>query len=116
MSFIQLICITATLTFLAIIFRLIIQKKLREEFSIIWIMCAIILNVFAFWRNGIAVLASFFGVYYPPSIIFMFLFFAIIVYCLHLSLIISKQKNQIKNLTQEFALMNEKINKLKQNE
>jgi hypothetical protein len=111
MSCIQAISITATVIFLAIVARLVIKKQLREEFSIIWIMCALILNLFAFWRKGIDVLANFFGVYYPPAIIFMFLFFALIVYSLHLSIIISKQKDQIKNLTQEVALINEKITK-----
>jgi hypothetical protein len=115
MSFIQIVSIVCTFLFLLIVFRLIIQKKLREEFSIIWIFCAIFLNLFAFWRGGIEVLAKFFGVYYPPAIIFIFLFFALIVYCLHLSLIVSRHRNEIKNLTQEVALINEVLNKIKSN-
>jgi hypothetical protein len=109
MTFIQAISISTTILFLLIVTRLIIKKKLREEFSIIWILCALVLNLFAFWRKGIEVLAHFFGVYYPPAIIFMMLFFALIVYCLHLSIIITKQKDQLKTLTQEVALINDKL-------
>ncbi len=110
MSFIQIVSITGTLFFLLIIFRLISKKRLREEFSVIWILCSLFLNLFAFWRDGIEVLADFFGVYYPPAIIFIMLFVALIVYCLHLSIIISKQKEDIKNLTQEVAFISQKLN------
>lgn len=111
MSFIQIVSITATSIFLLLIFRLIIKKRLREEFSVIWILCSLFLNIFAFWRDGIEVLARFFGIYYPPSIIFIMLFIALIVYCLHLSIVLSKQKNDIKNLTQEISFINEKLEK-----
>jgi hypothetical protein len=69
------------------------------------------LNVFAFWREGIDVLAHFFGIFYPPAILFIMLFMALIVYSLHLSIILSKQKNDIKNLTQEISFINEKLEK-----
>lgn len=111
MSFIQIVSITATSVFLVLIFRLIIKKRLREEFSVIWILCSLFLNIFAFWREGIEVLARFFGIYYPPSIIFIMLFIALIVYSLHLSIVLSKQKNDIKNLTQEISFINEKLEK-----
>lgn len=105
METIQIISVLFSLLFLIVVFRLIFKKKLREEFSIIWIMCAIVLNVFAFWKHGIDKFASFLGVYYAPSLLFMFMFAAIISYCLHLSKIISKQSNDIKNLTQQLAIL-----------
>ena len=111
MSFIQIVSITATSIFLLLIFRLIIKKRLREEFSVIWILCSLFLNIFAFWRDGIDVLAHFFGIFYPPAILFIMLFIALIVYSLHLSIILSKQKNDIKNLTQEISFINEKLEK-----
>jgi hypothetical protein len=113
METIQILSITLTLIFLGIIFRLVAKKKLREEFSLIWIFCAIFLNVFAFWRKGIEVLAEFFGVYYPPSIIYLVLFLAIILYCLHLSILLSRQREQIKNLTQDMAIMNSYLQQTK---
>jgi hypothetical protein len=105
MSLIQLISIALTVAFLLVIFRLVARKKLREEFSLIWLFCAIFLNVFAFWRKGIDTIADYFGVFYGPSIIYLVLFLAIIVYCLHLSILLTRQREQIKNLTQEMAIM-----------
>jgi hypothetical protein len=114
MSFIQYISIGTTLTFLFIVFRLVAKRQLREEFSIIWVIAAICLNIVAFWRDSIEVLATFFGVYYPPSVLYIGLFLLIIIYCLHLSILISRQRTQIKNLTQEIALLNERLNKMEQ--
>lgn len=110
MEVIQLVSVFFSVVFLLIVFRLVLKKQLREEFSIIWILCAIVFNVFAFWKSGIDYLASILGVYYAPSLLFMFLFAALICYCLHLSKIISKQHNDIKNLTQQMAILESKIN------
>jgi hypothetical protein len=113
MSFIQIVSIIFTLLFLGFVFRLILKRKLREEFSIIWIFCALFLNLFAFWRDGIEVLARFFGIFYPPAIIFMALFIAIIIYCLHLSVLISRHREEIKNVTQEVAILKQELEQIK---
>jgi hypothetical protein len=105
---IQIVCIIFTLFFLFFIFRLIVKGKLREEFSIIWIITGLVLNVFSFWRGGLDLIAKFLGVFYAPSLLFMFLFFAIIVYLVHLSVIITRQQDKIKTLAQEIALLKEK--------
>lgn len=115
MSFIQIVSIIFTLLFLGIVFRLVMKRKLREEFSIIWIFCALFLNLFAFWRDGIEVLADFFGIFYPPAIIFMVLFIAIIIYSLHLSVLISRHREEIKNVTQELAILKQDLEQIKLN-
>lgn len=105
---IQLIAIGFTLLFLFFIFRLIVKGKLREEFSIIWIITAIVLNIFSFWRSGLDVIASMLGVFYAPSLLFMLLFVAVIMYLVHLSVLNTKQQDKIKVLSQEIALLKEK--------
>lgn len=108
-SLIQLLAISFTLLFLFSIFRLIIKGRLREEFSIIWIITAIVLNIFSFWRNGLDLIANILGVYYAPSLLFMLLFVSIILYLVHLSVLNTKQQDKIKLLAQEIALLKEKI-------
>lgn len=107
---IQLVCIAFTLLFLLFIFRLIVKGRLREEFSIIWIITAVIFNIFSFWRGGLDLIARLLGVYYAPSLLFMLLFCAVILYLVHLSVINTKQHDKIKSLSQEIALLKEKLN------
>ena len=106
---IQILSIVGSLLFMFFIFRLIVKGKLREEYSIIWIVCTLVLLLFAFWRNGLDVIAKLLGVYYPPALIFLGAIFAIMVFLVHLSVVNSKQHKQIKELAQEMALLKEQM-------
>jgi hypothetical protein len=108
---IQLIIILVSLAFLFYVGRLIIKGKLREEYSFIWVVGALILIVFSFWRNGLEVLANLLGVFDPPNLVFMAAIFAVLIYLLHLSVVVSKLQAQNRDLAQKLALMNEKMNK-----
>lgn len=106
---IQILSIVGALAFMFFIFRLIAKGKLREEYSIIWIVCTIILLIFSFWRNGLDLLAKLLGVFYAPALVFLAAIFAIIIFLVHLSVVNSKQHEQIKKLTQEMAILKNKI-------
>lgn len=106
---IQILSIIGALSFMFFIFRLIAKGKLREEYSIVWIICTLVLLVFSIWRDGLDVIAKLLGVYYAPSLIFLAAIFAIIVFLVHLSVVNSKQHEQIKKLTQEMALLKSKL-------
>jgi len=92
---------------------MIIRNKLREEYIIFWVSCTIVLVVFSFWRDGLAVMANIMGVYEAPNLVFIGAIFAILIYLLHLSLVVSKLQNQNKELAQEIALMKANTNKVK---
>jgi hypothetical protein len=109
MAKIQIIAITASLLFLLYIIRLIVKGKLREEYSIIWIVCTIVLIVFSFWRNGLELLAKLLGVYEAPNLVFTGAIFAIFIYLLHLSVVVSKLHSNNKQLAQDVALLKEKL-------
>ncbi len=111
MAKIQIIAIAISLLFLLYIIRLIIKGKLREEYSIVWIVCTIVLILFSFWRNGLEVMANLLGVYEAPNLIFTGAIFAILIYLLHLSVVISKLQSQNKQLAQDIAMLKEKMEK-----
>ncbi len=66
-------------------------------------------KVFSIWRNGLDVMAKLLGVYYAPALIFLAAIFAIIVFLVHLSVVNSRQHEQIKKLTQEMAILKSKF-------
>lgn len=111
MGRIQVIAIIASLLFLYYIARLILKGKLREEYAIMWIICTAILVLFSFWRNGLNTVADLLGVIAPPNVVFIGAIFALLVYVLHLSVVVSKLQEQTKTLTQEIALLRNKDNK-----
>ena len=109
MEIVQIIAIVASILFILFIARLILRGKLREEYAIIWIVCSILLIVFSFWRSGLDVVSNFIGIKAPPNLVFTGAIFAVLVYLLHLSVVVSKLQEQNKKLAQEIALMNEKL-------
>ncbi len=111
MGRIQIIAIVISILFLLYIVRLIIKGKLREEYSIVWIVCTIVLVLFSFWRDGLAVVSELVGVYSPPNLVFIAAIFAIFIYLLHLSVVVSKLQSKNKQMAQDIALMKEKMEK-----
>ncbi len=105
MDKIQILAIIAVLFFITLITRFILKGKLRTEYAIIWGLMGLIFLVFSLWRQSLDLLAKFFGVYYAPSLIFIFFFFMIFIFLIHLSVVNSKQHEQIKKLAQEIALL-----------
>jgi hypothetical protein len=108
MEKIQIIAIIASLSFLAYIGRLITKGKLREEYSIVWIVCTAILILFSFWRQGLEIISNIVGVYAAPNLVFTGAIFVIFIYLLHLSVVMSRMQQQNKTLAQEIALLKQK--------
>ena len=98
---------------LTLVFLLILAKgKLREEYSFIWVFGALILILFSFWREGLAVIAKLLGVYAAPNLVFMVAIFGIFIYLLHISVVVSQLHEKNKKLSQEIALLKNKIEKI----
>lgn len=109
---IQVIAIIVSLAFLFYISRLIIKGKLREEYAIFWVIITTILIIFAIWRKGIDIVAELLGVYLAPNLVFTAGIFAILIYLLHLSIVVSRLHDKNKILTQEIALLKKKFEDL----
>ena len=107
---IQIISLLGASFFLIFIFRLIVRGRLREEYSILWIACTLVLIIFSIWRRGLEQISLALGVFYPPSLVFLAAIFAILVFLVPLSVVVSRLQNQIKVLTQEVALLKNELN------
>ena len=104
MEKIQIIAIIVSLLFLLYISKLILKRKLREEYAIIWILSTCILILFSLWRDGLQVFADLLGVIEAPNLVFTGAIFAILIYLLHLSVTVSKVQRQNKTLAQKLAI------------
>ncbi|TND07660.1 MAG: hypothetical protein FD123_2979 [Bacteroidetes bacterium] len=116
MDNVQILAIAGSVIFLGIIAWLILRGKLREEYAIIWIICSAVLIVLSFWRKGLDYFAKLLGIYDPPNLLFIGAVFAILIYLLHLSIVVSKLQEQNKILAQQIALLRaEESRKAKEN-
>lgn len=105
MDKIQIISIFASLTIFFVVVNLVRRRRLKTEYSLIWLLVSVIFIVFSFWRDGIDWLARLFGIAYAPSVLFIILLIGIILLLIEFSIIISKQSERIKVLVQEIGLL-----------
>jgi hypothetical protein len=104
-SVVQIISIAVSIGFLAVVLELVRRRKLSEEYSLIWIICAAALLVLSLWRDSLHVLAQALGVFYPPAVLLLVLALFVLIACLSFSVVLSRQAVQIERLTEEIALL-----------
>lgn len=109
MDRIQIISVATSLLIFVVVINLVRRRKLKTEYSLIWISVSLIFIILSFWRQGIDWLASLFGIAYAPSVLFIILLIGIILLLIEFSIIISKQAEKIKVLAQDLALFKQNI-------
>ncbi len=110
---IQYISIIGSIIFIALMILLIRNRKIKEEFSILWLFFGIIFLALSIWRGSLEIIAHVLGIAYAPAAIFLILIIAIISILIHLSVIISKITDQNKIMIQEIGLLKMELDILK---
>lgn len=101
----QILAVLGSLFFLAFITYLVRKKKLREDYSLLWLFFGGIFLVLSIWRESLEYISRTMGVAYAPAAIFIILIMSLFMIMIQFSMIISKQANQISMLAQEVALL-----------
>jgi len=94
---------------LLLVIDLVRRRKLTEEYSFIWILCAAALLVLSLWRDILHTTARWLGVYYPPAVLLLILILFVFIASLYFSVVISGQRRQIEHLVEEFALLDQRL-------
>jgi hypothetical protein len=111
---IQYLSIIGSLLLLAFILILIRSKKIKEEYSLLWLIFSLVFLFFSIWRDALDYLAHLAGIAYAPAAIFLVFFMAVFMILVQFSIIISKLSEQNKRLIQEIGLLKMEIKQLKE--
>lgn len=112
MDRITLSIVIGALVLLVIVVELVRQRRLEEQYSLLWLGAATALVVLAISRDLWDKLAIAVGIAYPPTALFIVLFVAMIMILLHFSTAISKLTRQTRQAAQEIGLLQWKLNEL----
>lgn len=112
-NIIQYIAITGSLAFIAFVIFLISRKRLKEEFSLLWLFFAVVFLGLSIWRKSLDHIAFYLGIAYAPAALFLILIIAVISILIHFSLVISRLTEQAKSLVQEVGLLKMEIEVMK---
>ena len=100
----KIISIVVAVVVFVVIVELVRRKKLMEEFSWIWLLAGVIILLIAVWENIFSLIANLTGIIAPSSIVFFFGIIFLILINLQLAMVLSKSRNDIKNLGQKISL------------
>ncbi|MFZ5986085.1 MAG: DUF2304 domain-containing protein [Bacillota bacterium] len=104
------ISILFSVFFLLIVIELVRKNKLQERYSLLWILMSIILIILSSTPRFINTFSRWLDIKNPPSLLFLFGLVYLIIYSLNTTVVISKQSERITRLTQELALLKQKLN------
>ena len=93
------------LAFVVIVFHLVRNRRLGEDFALIWVSCALGMLAVIWFYSGLVFVTHLIGAVMPTTTLFLFGVIILLLLCLKFSIIFSRHRTQIKELAQKIALM-----------
>jgi hypothetical protein len=109
----QLFVVALGLLVLLFILNQVRRKRVREEYSLLWILSASVLVLCAMFIKGVERLSHLVGIYYPPAFLFLVAILMVMVLQFHFSTVISTLRDQNKNLTQDLGILEAEVKELR---
>ena len=100
----QIVALIVSIALLVLIVELVRRRRLREEYSVLWILTAVGIFALAVWYDLLVSLTHLIGAMLPTSTLFFFSLLFLVLLCLQFSVRISKLDEQVKELAQTLAL------------
>jgi hypothetical protein len=106
---IDVVAIIVSLALLLLVLELVRRRKLSEEYSLIWIVCAFALLVLALGRRRLDWVALALDIHYPPALLILVVTFIVFVVSLYFTVAISRQRDQIERLIEEVTILSARV-------
>jgi len=87
------------------ILELVRRRRLREEYSWLWILTSLGMLAMASWYGLIERLTRLIGAVTPTTTLFLFGLLFLLVISVHFSTVISRLTQQVRRLAQELAIL-----------
>ena len=93
------------ISILALILEMVRRRRLGEEYSFLWLLIGAGIIVLVLWQGLLERVTRLIGAVAPTTTIFIFGIVILVLINLHFSVKISKLSRQVKDLTQQIALL-----------
>jgi hypothetical protein len=103
----------ASIISLLIILELVRRRRLREEYSLLWLGTAVVMLVIGVWRELLHGLADTVGIVYPPNLLFLLAALFLLFIQLYFSTVITKLTQENKEIAQQVALLRYEVERLR---
>lgn len=92
--------------------NLVRKRKLREEYSVLWLVTSLIMFVLVLRYQWLVALTGFIGAGLPTTTLFIGSIMFLMLIAVQFSIKISQLTNQMKNLAQENALLRTEVSEM----
>jgi len=90
---------------LVVILEMVRRRRLGEEYSFLWLLIGVGIVLLVLWQGLLEWLTRLIGAVVPTTTIFIFGIVILVLINLHFSVKITKLSRQVKDLTQQIALL-----------
>ena len=97
--------LAASLITLVIVLELVRQRRLKEEYSLLWLVTACVLLILSVSRPLLDVLARTVGIFYPPSALFVIAMIFVLFILLQFSTALTRLARENKEMAQQVAIL-----------
>lgn len=109
---IQVFSVVGSLLLFLFILKLVKRKKLKEEYSLLWLGFGSVFIVLSIFKPLLEVVASMLGILYAPAALLLILVLSVFFILIQFSVVISKLAEGNKNLIQEVGILKAELKKL----
>jgi hypothetical protein len=105
--------ISASIAALILVLELVRRRRLREEYSLLWLAIAFAMLILSAWRELLHGLSRQVGSAYPPNLLFLMATLFILILLLYFSTVITRLSQENKDIAQEVALLRYEVEELR---
>ena len=107
------LAVAASIGALALVLELVRRRRLREEYSLLWLLTAFVMLIFSAWRDLLHGLAELVGIAYPPNLLFLLAVLFVLLILLYFSTVITRLTQENKEMAQQLALLRYEVERLR---
>lgn len=101
----QIFALIVSVMVFIVVVDMVRRRRLREEYSVLWLLTSVIMFVLVFRYEWLVALTTAIGAGLPTTTLFLFSIIFLMFLSVQFCIKISKLTDQVKNLSQENALM-----------
>lgn len=94
------------------VLELVRRRRLKEEYSLLWLATAVALIILSLSRPVLDLLANAVGIIYPPSALFLVAVIFVLLILLHYSIVLTRLTQENKENAQQLALLRWQIEQM----
>lgn len=108
----QIFALFVSVIIFVVVIDMVRKRRLREEYSVLWLATSLIMFVLVLRYEWLVSLTTLIGAGLPTTTLFLFSIIFLMLLSVQFCIKISKLTNQVKNLSQENALIKREIERL----